>query len=395
MTFMKRIVLVGAGHAHLEVIRRGAEFTRAGVEFVVVSPGDFWYSGLATGVLAGLYPVELDRVDVGSLTRNVGGRFISAAIERVIPENREIVLADRSTLAYDFVSLNIGGSVPVEKIQGDPNDPRRFAVKPISRIWNLHKYIRELLCDSTIERPIDIVVAGGGATGVEIAASIAALVDRTLEARVTAESLGFGGRIDRTLNRRVSLKLLAATPRILIDAPARAAESIERTLLKRDIEIITNTYADRIEGDRVLTRDGRSFRFDVLVEANGLRVSDPIIRSNLPYDDSGLIVDETLRSIADPLVFAAGDCASPRGTKLVKAGVYAVRQASILAFNLLASVEGREPRRFHPRKKILLILNLGDGTGLATWGPFWFQGRAAFRLKDRIDRKFLDQYKSH
>ncbi len=393
MTFMKRIVLVGAGHAHLEVIRLGAEFTKAGVEPVVVSPGDFWYSGLATGMLAGLYPAELDRVDVGSLTRNVGGRFIASEIERLIPEKREMILADGSSLAYDVASLNIGGEVPVEKISGAARDPRLFAVKPISQLLYLHNYVITLLNDLPIERPIEIVVAGGGATGVEIAASIAALVERTLAADRRVKSRGLRGRIDRPDRDRVSIRLLAATPRILIDATAGAAGAIARTLVNRGIEILTNVYAERIEGDRVFAHDGRSFRFDVLVAANGLRVPDPIIHSGLPYDDSGLIVDETLRSIADPLVFAAGDCASLQGRRLPKAGVYAVRQAPILAFNLLATVEGRELRRFRPQKKILLILNLGDGSGLATWGPFWFQGRAAFRLKDRIDRAFLNKYK--
>jgi len=42
-----------------------------------------------------------------------------------------------------------------------------------------------------------------------------------------------------------------------------------------------------------------------------------------------------------------------------------------------------------PRRRTLLILNLGDGTGLATWGPFAWHGAAAFWLKDRIDRRWL------
>ena len=49
----KRLVLAGAGHAHLYTLKRIAEFTRRGYEVVVVAPDDFWYSGLATGVLGG------------------------------------------------------------------------------------------------------------------------------------------------------------------------------------------------------------------------------------------------------------------------------------------------------------------------------------------------------
>jgi hypothetical protein len=45
-----------------------------------------------------------------------------------------------------------------------------------------------------------------------------------------------------------------------------------------------------------------------------------------------------------------------------------------------------------PQRRFLLILNLGDGTGLLPWGPFSWHGRLAFWIKDRIDRAFLRAY---
>ena len=60
--------------------------------------------------------------------------------------------------------------------------------------------------------------------------------------------------------------------------------------------------------------------------------------------------------------------------------------------NLLASLRGWPLRRFRPQRRFLLILNLGDGTGLLTWGPFSWHSQLAFRLKDRIDRAFLREY---
>jgi NADH dehydrogenase FAD-containing subunit len=78
--------------------------------------------------------------------------------------------------------------------------------------------------------------------------------------------------------------------------------------------------------------------------------------------------------------------------KLARVGVYAVRQAPILTYNLLATLEHRPLRRFHPQKRFLLILNLGDDDGLATWGPLAWRGRTPFRIKDRIDRRFLARY---
>ena len=65
----------------------------------------------------------------------------------------------------------------------------------------------------------------------------------------------------------------------------------------------------------------------------------------------------------------------------------------MLLHNLLASLDPGEPRRFEPQRRYLWIMNLGDGTGLAARGDLWLHGRAAFRLKDWIDRRFLASYR--
>jgi NADH dehydrogenase FAD-containing subunit len=91
-------------------------------------------------------------------------------------------------------------------------------------------------------------------------------------------------------------------------------------------------------------------------------------------------------------VFGGGDCIALAGRRLARVGVYAVREAPVLFHNLLATLEGRPLRRFRPQRRYLLIMNLGDGTGLATWGGLWWYGRLAFWLKDRIDRAFLKEY---
>ena len=69
-----------------------------------------------------------------------------------------------------------------------------------------------------------------------------------------------------------------------------------------------------------------------------------------------------------------------------------MREAPVLFHNLLAFL-GRHRRAslraFKPQRSFLLVLNLGDGTGLAIWRRFSWHGRAAFWLKDFLDRRFL------
>src|SRR5438270_13368033 len=104
----KRIVLLGAGHAHLYTIKRATVFARRGLEFVVVAPDSFWYSGLATGMLGGMYPPSLDRVDVAALAAKGGGRFVRDKAVRIDPTAQTIHLEHNPPLTYDALSLNLG-----------------------------------------------------------------------------------------------------------------------------------------------------------------------------------------------------------------------------------------------------------------------------------------------
>ena len=119
----------------------------------------------------------------------------------------------------------------------------------------------------------------------------------------------------------------------------------------------------------------------------------PFLReSGLPVDARGFVrVRPTLQVEGSDRLFAVGDCASLPGMQ--KAGVYAVRGGPILAENLRRLPEGRALRAYRPQRGFLSLLNLGDGTAIGAWRGIGFEGRWAMRLKDRIDRRFLERYR--
>ena len=81
-----RLVLVGAGHAHLEVLRRCLLTPLPKVELSVVSLDAYhYYSGMLPGYVAGTYPPDAVRVDVAGLVRRARGRFIEARAHRSRP----------------------------------------------------------------------------------------------------------------------------------------------------------------------------------------------------------------------------------------------------------------------------------------------------------------------
>ena len=81
------IVLVGAGHAHLHIAARAQAYRDAGARLLLIDPGEFWYSGMATGLLGGEFDPDEDRIDPNALMQASGGAFIREAVTRICPDN--------------------------------------------------------------------------------------------------------------------------------------------------------------------------------------------------------------------------------------------------------------------------------------------------------------------
>ncbi|HEX7009788.1 MAG TPA: FAD-dependent oxidoreductase, partial [Phycisphaeraceae bacterium] len=189
------------------------------------------------------------------------------------------------------------------------------------------------------------------------------------------------------------LTLITRADRVTPAYPRGASASLARALRQRNVHIVTSCPVARVEQDAVVAEDGRRFAFDLLVAAIGLAPPPLLRESGLDVDDEGgLRVDGTLRSVSDPRIFGTGDCISLEGCRLPRLGVFGVREAPILLHNLLASFTGQRLCTYRPQRRWLTILNLGRGEALAVWGPCHWRSRASLRLKDWIDRRFLQQY---
>ncbi|MGK0186433.1 MAG: NADH dehydrogenase FAD-containing subunit [Verrucomicrobiales bacterium] len=232
--------------------------------------------------------------------------------------------------------------------------------KPISNLWKLREHLEERFRTGGTPR---VAVIGGGPTGCEIAAKFIAL----------AKCHG------------ISMPVTLITPgdRLITHAPAGAARSLRRSLERAGVTIRMRTRVSHRERETLLAEDGSRIAADIVVLATGLEANSLVGKTSLPIlRTKGLRVNASLHSVADPRVFAGGDCAAMENHDLPKLGVFGVRQASYIQSNLLASLDGQPLTHYAPQKRYLAILNLGDGTGLATWGPFWWRRRSSMWLKD-------------
>ena len=369
-TMGKRLILVGAGHAHLSTFLNLHNFVRRGHEALVISPHPHYtYSGMGPGGLLGIYAPEQGRIHIQRLVELRGARFVSGAVEGIDPDIGRLFLQDGSKFDYDVVSFNIGSRVPVDsfsRLEGP-----WITAKPIDNFPEARQQLLDLLGSNHSPR---LLVIGGGPAGVEISGNLARLLrDRDSGGAV---SLVSGGRLLKIFPPRVR-KLAAAS------------------LRKRGVEILEGNRVEALESGSAVLDDGRRLAADYTVIASGVQLSDLFRSSGLPVGPAGgLAVNSHLQCVDRPEIFGGGDCIDYLERPLTKIGVVAYRQNPILRANLRAALDGEQLLRFAPRTVYTLMFNLGDGTALYIRGGFSWVGRPVFFLKNRIDRRFMERHQA-
>src|ERR1700727_787171 len=147
------IVLLGAGHAHLEVLRRFALRPEAGVRLTLIGrEPETPYSGMLPGLIRGDYTFRQAHVDLAPITA-AGARLIVAEATAIDLDAGCVAIPNRPRIEFELLSIDVGGTPTVPPGAG-------IAVKPIGRFLDLlHRLEGELYPDARI------AVVGGGVAG--------------------------------------------------------------------------------------------------------------------------------------------------------------------------------------------------------------------------------------
>lgn len=372
---VKDLVLVGGGHSHVEVIRRFGMRPEPGLRLTVVS-GDALtpYSGMMPGLLAGHYEAKDCHIDLRALCSRSNARLIQAQVNHIDTQNHRVACDGRPELQYDILSINTGSRPSLNSIAGASD----FGVplKPIDVFLSKVERLTTKLADS--ESPFHLAVVGGGPAGIEVA-----LAFRFRLTRMAPES-----------DHNVSITLLTQDDSILANHNSKVRSSIERTLVRQRIQVITNITITAAGMRSLKSASEQTLQFDEVFWAVQAGAPTWLQSSGLALDANGFVlVDQFLRSANAPEVFAAGDiCAFPGA--LAKSGVYAVRQGPILANNLRAAYRGAQLRPYHAQRQFLSLISTGDRRAVASRGGFHVAGRWVWYWKDWIDRRFMDRYRT-
>jgi len=358
------IVLLGAGHAHLEVLRRFALRPEPGVRLTLIGrEPQTPYSGMLPGLIRGDYTHQQAHIDLAPLAVAAQARLIMAEATAIDLDARHVTVANRPRIEFDLLSIDVGGAPVVP--DGGERDGASVGVKPIGRFLDRLRHLENALLPSA-----RIAVVGGGAAGVEL---------------VLALAVRFAGRF------RLALVSASADP--IASAPAPARRVVRQALADAGVELACGVTASGLQAGRLALSDGSALDVATALWATGAAGPEFLAASGLVCDPFGCVrVDVTLRSVSHPHVFAAGDCAALDGNPRPKAGVWAVRAGAPLAENLRRTVRRQAPRPWRPQRDALVILGLGRGKAVAWRNGIAVQGHKVWWLKDRIDRRWMRMY---
>jgi len=347
---VKRILLIGAGHAHLAVLRNLAKKPLYGSRITLVTPQEKQiYSGMLPGLVAGHYRLDDVRIDVARFAAGVHVEFVQGAVVTLDLAEHVAKLRDGAELPYDFVSLNVGAAVDA------PFDGSQHAV-------GVRPY-ETFLARLSEERLARVAIAGAGATGMELA---------------------------------MALRFRGAAVTLFSDRPAMSPQLATRAvaaLRRAGVDFRPGMAVTAVEPGPVVIAGTSHQEFDLLVLATGPRGIAWLRGCGLETDGRGFVlVDAALRSVSHPDVLAVGDCAKQAGADEAKSGVASVRQARVLEENLRRIATRDEPRPYERRPRALQLISCGAKYAIAERGNWTAEGAWVWRWKDWIDRRWVRSF---
>ena len=377
---LRDLVFVGGGHSHVGVLRMFAMRPEPGVRITVICTDiDTPYSGMLPGYISGHYSFDDVHIDLGRLCAFAGARFYHDAVVGIDRERRLVLCRDRPPVPYDLLSINVGSTPQVRHIEGAA--ALAVPVKPIAHFNQRWLALLDKARQWPVQRgPLTVAVVGGGAGGVELVLSVQYRLRKELKAL---------GRNPETLR----CVLLTSGDSILPTHNAWVRQRFERVLRERHVQLHTRAEVVKVSPGCLHTRDGRTFDADETLWVTQAGGPQWLRDTGLAVNEAGFVrVRDTLQTLTDPAIFAAGDIADFTDRPLEKAGVFAVRMGQPLAENLRRSLRGEPLKPYRPQRHWLALISTGDRHAVASRGVLGFAGDWVWRWKDHIDRSFMRRF---
>lgn len=377
-----RIVILGGGFAALGTAQHleGALPADGSVEVTLISRDNYLlFTPLLAEAATGELPSTHVAAPLRAFLRRV--RVWQGEVASVDLAKREVtvkqpVTGESVTTAFDHLVLALGAVTSYHHVPGAAEHTIGF--KTLADAAQGRAHVVSCFEQATLETDpaarralLTFVVAGGGYSGVELAA---ALADFLRELRRYYPSLA---------GEPLRLVLAHHGQRLLEELTESAAAYTLNLLRRQGIAVRLGTGVTRVDADSVELAPGGTVPTRTVFWTAGVAPDPMIAQLGLPCDHHGAaIVDEHLAVQDHPGVWALGDCAhvpNAQGGTYGPTAQNAEREGPVVAQNILASIQGKPLRRFEYRSMGMLA-SLGRRTAVGEVFGHQFSGIGAWLL---------------
>jgi NADH:quinone reductase (non-electrogenic) len=271
-------------------------------------------------------PVFVERIrlhqlvaDTGTATADYdtllgdGIRLIVDTVDHIAIAAQRILLSSGAELSYDYLIYAVGSTGAIPAKTSEVPGAAEFAY-PIADLESAQR-LRYALADLPANGPVTVI--GGGLTGIETASELAE--------RGRPVTLVCGDILGPSLSNR-------------------GRRSVAKRLRKLGVNVLESVAASQVRWDAVVLTDGVVLPSAVTVWTAGFAVPNLAARSGLRTDALGrLLTDETLTSVDDERIIAAGDAAAPSGQPLRMSCQAAGPLGAQAANTVLSRIAGKTP----------------------------------------------------
>lgn len=366
----KRLVVVGAGFAGLELAKK---LKNKPLEVIVIDRNNYFtFQPLLYQVATGGLEANSVAFPYRQIFRKADNIQFRMAQVELIDTTHNIIHTDSGSLRYDYLVLASGSQPNFFGL----NDRQLFPLKNLPnalamRNWILTKFEEATKTISMEEKEqlLNIVLVGGGPTGVELAGALGEMKKFILP----KDYPGLDPSAMRILLLEGKDQLLPAMSKV-------SGEKARRYLEKLGVEVYLNELVEDFEGEAVMI-DGEQVPCSNMIWTAGVKGQVPLGFEEVQYKNGRIKVDEYNRVLGYRHIYAIGDLAMmtteeyPKGHPML--APVAIQQGKHLAGNFLRTLKGKTMRPFEYKDKGTMA-TVGRNKAVLESGAFKLQGFLAW-----------------
>lgn len=360
-----KIVIIGSNFAGIEVALKLKKQVKD-LELTVIDKktGTQFYPSMYE-LVTGKKNIEDLEISLEELYTKKGIKFLNEEVTQIIPDKKQ-VQTTKTTVDYDILVNAIGSVANYNNIPG----ALEFAM-PFKNIEDTIS-IKDALEKITLagDKRFDIVVAGSGLTGIELVFEIHEYLNNT--------------------KKNASLSIIEYCNDICPWTNIETRDFMKKLMKKENITVKTNFEITEVKKNSLISKNGETLNFDMLIWCAGLKVHTVNEKSGLEFDHNGLKVDDYFRSAKYPDIFVCGDAASKKtesGFVVPKSAHFAMVSSKLVSTNIIKTINKKPLKKFDPGPHTPILIDVGDYGAVMMYKKYFFKrpGKIYHFVKDIIE----------